>query len=101
LSFSSVLQMTLSLQQLLPRFAVFYIFLVSEQPVNVYYSDVDILYQYHFLSVLFLVVEQVDHGASLYSTSIQSHHICLLVKDIDVSFLLRLLDIFSSFHSLQ
>lgn len=32
------------------------------------------------------VVEQVDHGASLYSTSIQSHHICLLVKEIDVSY---------------
>ena len=26
------------------------------------------------------VVEQVDDGASLYSRSIQNHHVCLLVK---------------------
>ncbi|XP_031566631.1 AP-3 complex subunit delta-1-like [Actinia tenebrosa] len=31
----------------------------------------------------FSVVEQVDHGASLYSRSIQSHHICLLVKEFN------------------
>ncbi|XP_032234708.1 AP-3 complex subunit delta-1 isoform X2 [Nematostella vectensis] len=30
----------------------------------------------------FAVVEHVDHGASLYSTSVQGHHVCLLVKDL-------------------
>lgn len=34
---------------------------------------------------LFSVVEQVDSSASLYASSIQSHHLCLLVKQLPVS----------------
>ena len=34
------------------------------------------------LVLVFVVVEKVDNSASLYSQSIQGHHICLLVKQV-------------------
>lgn len=34
---------------------------------------------------LFVVVEQVESSASLYASSIQGHHLCLLVKQLPVS----------------
>jgi len=37
-----------------------------------------------YIFFLFLVVEQVDNSASLYASSIQGHHLCVLVKQLPV-----------------
>ena len=41
------------------------------------------------ICLLFVVVEKVDSSASLYSQSIQGHHMCLLVKQVQCFCLYR------------
>lgn len=39
-----------------------------------------VLHYYFIVLILLTVVEQVEKSASVYSKSMQGHHICLLVK---------------------
>lgn len=44
-----------------------------------------------YIFFLFLVVEQVDNSASLYASSIQGHHLCVLVKQLPVKLFYRVM----------
>lgn len=46
-------------------------------------SDIQTTIQTLMNQLKFSVVEQIGESASLYSTSIQQHHICLLVKKVN------------------
>lgn len=57
-----------------------YVYKEKNIPIPLLYVHYVVLHYYFIVLILSTVVEQVEKSASVYSKSMQGHHICLLVK---------------------